>query len=113
MDLSDCLPMDLGMDFSDWTGLNGDVVEVRNTFLHVRKDNEGSLDAAVRSDFIVNYRDYPDLSLGGTNGTPMAKSKNKRPGKKARIRMRRNTLTSMSSDAPLEPCLSPSLPERR
>lgn len=99
------------MDFADFSGPHGDVVEVRNTFLHVRTPSQSNLEAAARSDFVCNYGEYPELASGSPS-TPTSKSRSRRPGKKARARMvRRSTLTSISTDTsisteiPLEPHL--------
>jgi len=98
------------MDFADFSGLHGDVVEVRNTFLHVRATTHSNLEAAARSDFVCNYGEYPELASESPSITPTSKSRCRRPGKKARARMvRRSTITSMPTDISTELLSEPHL----
>lgn len=102
--------MDLSMDFADFSSPDGKVVEVRNTFLHVRNPNESNSGAASRSDFVCNYSEYPELAQEQVPEDLViaTRSKNRRPGKKARARMMRrlstlSSISSISTEAPADP----------
>jgi hypothetical protein len=102
--------MDLSIDFADFSSPDGKVLEVRNTFLHVRNPDGSNPGAASRSDFVCNYSGYPELEQVQVpeSSAIAAKSKSRRPGKKARARMIRRlstlqSINSVSTEASAEP----------